>query len=222
MVVDTSQERDGRVERARRLREARREQLLEASRRVFARQGYGATSIQDLLEEAEVARGTFYQHFRGKRAVFDSLLEGFVDRLAGGIVRVDVTSRVPAGEQLRSNVERIMDLLWDNADLTRILLREAKGVDADLMERIEDFDDRVLAMIEGSLRTGLDLGIVRPGPVRPRAVFVLGAIKEGVEHALLRGDPALDRESLGRHVLAFVLTGVLTPSAAGLAEAVAA
>ena len=45
---------DGRVTRARDLREARREQLLEAGRRVFAQRGYHAAAISDIIDAADV------------------------------------------------------------------------------------------------------------------------------------------------------------------------
>ena len=50
--------------------EERRAQLLAAARVVFARRGYHHASVSDILDEAKVARGTFYNYFDSKRAVF--------------------------------------------------------------------------------------------------------------------------------------------------------
>jgi AcrR family transcriptional regulator len=41
----------------------RKQQILEASARVFAQKGYFAASVSDIIEEAGVARGTFYLYF---------------------------------------------------------------------------------------------------------------------------------------------------------------
>jgi len=65
---------DGRVRRARRLRASRRTALLDAAKRRFARRGYHRTSIDDIIDEAGIARGTFYLHFESKRAIFDELV----------------------------------------------------------------------------------------------------------------------------------------------------
>ena len=48
----------------------RREQLLEASIRVFARLGYGGTRMEDLANEAGVANSLFSQHWPTKEAIF--------------------------------------------------------------------------------------------------------------------------------------------------------
>ena len=40
--------------------DVRRAQLLEAARRVFARLGYHRAAVADIIAEASVARGTFY------------------------------------------------------------------------------------------------------------------------------------------------------------------
>ena len=51
---------DGRVERAQRAREARRIGVLAVARRLFAAEGYHATSIDGIIAAAGIARGTFY------------------------------------------------------------------------------------------------------------------------------------------------------------------
>lgn len=43
-----------------------RERLLETSTRLFAVQGYNATGINQIIAEAEVAKASFYQHFKSK------------------------------------------------------------------------------------------------------------------------------------------------------------
>jgi AcrR family transcriptional regulator len=47
-------------------RDARREQILTAARRVFQRNGFHATSMQDLFAEAQLSSGAVYRYFRSK------------------------------------------------------------------------------------------------------------------------------------------------------------
>jgi len=46
--------------------EARRQQILEAARACFARQGFHQTSIQDICREAELSPGAVYRYFPSK------------------------------------------------------------------------------------------------------------------------------------------------------------
>src|SRR5689334_2862262 len=86
---------DGRVSRAQKQREARRNGVLAAARQVFSQRGYHDTSIDDLILAAGIARGTFYLYFESKRAIFDELLDELFLLLAGTVQRIDVSPGAP-------------------------------------------------------------------------------------------------------------------------------
>lgn len=201
---------DGRVLRARALREERRSQILDATRRVFAEKGYHAGSINDIIEAAGIARGTFYLHFESKRAVLDELLDQFLEKLQGMVRRVDVTSAVPPEEQLLDNVTRVISTFVSNDDLTRILLREVVGFDEEFDQKLKHFYARVLDLAQRSVRTGMALGLVRPVDAHLVACCVLGGVKEVIIQRLLETEaPAPDPAELARAVLDFTLHGLL-------------
>ncbi|WP_433171802.1 TetR/AcrR family transcriptional regulator [Actinoallomurus sp. CA-150999] len=54
--------------------ERTRRSLLDAAEQVFAALGYHDASIVKITEAAEVAQGTFYIYFQGKRQIFDELV----------------------------------------------------------------------------------------------------------------------------------------------------
>ena len=68
----------------------RRAAVLEAARTRFADEGYHATSIDDIIETAGIARGTFYLYFESKRAIFDELLDELFTTLASTVKRIEV------------------------------------------------------------------------------------------------------------------------------------
>jgi AcrR family transcriptional regulator len=53
----------------------RREHLVEAALRLFARDGYRATGIERILAEAQVAKMTLYRHFRSKDELIQAALQ---------------------------------------------------------------------------------------------------------------------------------------------------
>ena len=55
--------------------EATRSQLLTIATRMFAERGYEDTSIEAVLREAGVSRGSLYHHFPGKEALFEAVAE---------------------------------------------------------------------------------------------------------------------------------------------------
>src|SRR5437773_10189308 len=52
------------------LTERRREQILAAATRIFARQGYPGTDLQVVADRLGVGKGTVYRYFPSKQALF--------------------------------------------------------------------------------------------------------------------------------------------------------
>lgn len=66
----------------RRLRRAeRREQILDAATRAFARAGYADTGLDDVAAEAELTRAMLYRHFDSKADLYRAVLDRACTRL---------------------------------------------------------------------------------------------------------------------------------------------
>ncbi|MCA8901192.1 MAG: TetR/AcrR family transcriptional regulator [Hyphomonas sp.] len=59
---------------------ANRRAILDAGRRVFARIGFEATTVRDIIRETELAAGTFYNYFKCKEEVFEAIAEDSTHR----------------------------------------------------------------------------------------------------------------------------------------------
>ncbi len=55
--------------------------IIDVSRKLFAENGFLATSTNQIISEAKVAIGTFYIYFDDKRAVYDYLLNDYSKRI---------------------------------------------------------------------------------------------------------------------------------------------
>src|SRR5688572_12019204 len=68
---------------------ARRAQLIEVGKAVFAERGYEATSVEEIAERAKVSKPIVYEHFGGKEGLYavivDREMENVVRRIAGAI-----------------------------------------------------------------------------------------------------------------------------------------
>ena len=56
--------------------QATRAHLIDVATRLFTERGYDGTSIEAVLAESGVSRGSLYHHFPGKDALFWAVLEG--------------------------------------------------------------------------------------------------------------------------------------------------
>lgn len=183
----------------------RRAQILDASRRVFAREGYHAASVADLVAEAGVARGTFYNYFDSKRAVFQAVLGELMDDVEGAIRPISPKGDVPG--QVESMLVDILGAVLDGGSW-RLLFTEAVGIDAEGDALVRAFYARALGRLERALDTGQALGIVEEGDPRLMARCLLGMVKEPAFQAALAGEaPAL--QPLAAQVCRLLLSGVV-------------
>ena len=76
----------------RKLRRAeRRELVLEAATRAFARNGYAATSLDEVAREAGVSKVILYRHFESKADLYRAVLKRSEARLASAVGGGDFT-----------------------------------------------------------------------------------------------------------------------------------
>jgi AcrR family transcriptional regulator len=187
----------------------RRQQILNVAREVFARRGYHAAKIDDIVAAAGVARGTFYLYFEDKRAIFEEIVDRTMARLGMSIVRVDPHDEARGVvDQVRENMRRIMRILLEDRATTKILLSDALGVDPAFDRKLLSFYDEISSMLEGSLNDGQALGIVSGGDVRLLSWITIGALKEVMFQIVQRG-AEYDEDNLIEGILAVFAKGYL-------------
>lgn len=166
----------------------RRAQILAHARDVFAKRGYHAAKIDDIVAAAGIARGTFYLYFEDKRAVFEEIVDGAFARLGRAFVRVDPDhAQNSVAFQVTENIRGIVATLLEDRATTKILLSDAVGLDPDLDKKLLRFYEALATILEEAYRDGQSLGVVAPGDVRIYAVLTLGAMKELFYQVVMRG-----------------------------------
>src|SRR5271167_684787 len=78
----------------------KRERILDAAVRVFAKKGFYATRVSEVARAAGVADGTIYLYFKSKDELLVSLFEDRVERLLS-FLETELPKRRGASEKLR-------------------------------------------------------------------------------------------------------------------------
>jgi AcrR family transcriptional regulator len=187
----------------------RRQQILQHARDVFAKHGYHAAKIDDIVAAAGVARGTFYLYFEDKRAIFEEIVDRTFARIGISIMRVDTEHPDRSvGAQVRDNIRAIVHALLEDPATTKILLSDAVGLDPAFDRKLISFYEGTGKLLESSLADGQERGIVAPGDARMFAIMTLGAMKEILYQVTMRGlDYPEDR--IVEQIYGFLCTGYL-------------
>ena len=141
-----------------------REQLLDAARRVFARQGYEGTRIGDIVREAGLSTGAVYGRFRSKNE----------------LLREAVVGHAAVDARIGDRVQRVAELIargaaWSDAPLSldeavRLEAHVAARREPEVARAIEEAQARWRESIEPLVRQALADGTVAPD-VDPQAVL---------------------------------------------------
>jgi AcrR family transcriptional regulator len=161
--------------------------LVEAGRSLFGRQGYAATSVEDLAREARVTSGALYHHFATKTALFETVFEQVHTELLAR--SADAAARAP--DQIAAlgvGFEAFLDGMLV-PEVQRILVTDGPAVLG--LARFTELDERhVVAAIAAELGTADDPDTL--------ARLLLGALTRGSMLIAAAADPRSARDAVVR------------------------
>lgn len=191
-------------------KEIRRQQLLDAAIKVFARKGYHAASIDDIIKEADVARGTFYLYFEGKKEIFLAIIDFYFEKLRA------ISEGIHQSRTTHENYRQHMREAWmawlgffvRHRDLVKIMYREANSIDESFERRWYELGQVLKTRIAGEIRALQEAGCFGRS-VSPQAacLFIAGMFQEVVCDYILRVDKP-DLEWLVDQLVDFQLHGI--------------
>ncbi|MGX1371655.1 AcrR family transcriptional regulator [Streptomyces canus] len=84
--------------------DARRRQILDGAAVCFARNGFHATSMQDVLKEVDLSAGAVYRYFSGKEELIGAIVEEVLGQVRDGFEEAARSTPPPPPDLLLSSV----------------------------------------------------------------------------------------------------------------------
>lgn len=100
----------------------RRNQIISAAYNLFLSEGYENTTIARIIEEVEIAKGTFYHYFSSKEALLTALTEAMFVPVLADLARVVESTTLTPLEKLRSYFQGAAVWKANNPELMTTLL----------------------------------------------------------------------------------------------------
>ncbi len=107
--------------RKERERQLRRDSILEAARRVFARDGYFNATMSQIAGVAEFGMGTIYQYFPNKQALFSEVIIQGVEAYNIGL-KESLAGKVIWRERLETFIEFKLSWVEEQPDLQHLIM----------------------------------------------------------------------------------------------------
>jgi len=186
-----------------------RQQVLDASARLFREKGYAATTMRDIAGRCGIRAASLYYHFASKDEILAEVFDYGV-RAVADAVRAAV-ERLPASatsyDKVRAAVLAHLESFFVYGDYTASnirVFRQAPPVvqrkNRSLRDRYEAYWQSLLdeARRKGELRKGVDLAIAR--------LFLFGGMNHTLEWYTARGGSSF--RELAEHYTDLIFNGI--------------
>jgi AcrR family transcriptional regulator len=188
-------------------KDRRRQQLIEAATRVFARIGYASADISDIVVEAGVVRGTFYLYFKTKRELLQAVVDQYLDYLRQLAPPVS-----QPGQSLRSQLTAAFAATLRHhatqPELALVVLRDGWAAEPEITDQLRAAGDSAKAALAGSYRRLMERGLLRAVDSHLAATAVGGLLREVLLHEILLKQRADEIDSIAAELAGLVHDGL--------------
>ncbi|MGD2099907.1 MAG: TetR/AcrR family transcriptional regulator [Desulfobacterales bacterium] len=194
-------------------KEIKRNQIVAAAARVFARSGYSNAVIADIAMEANIGKGTVYEYFESKEDLFFAVFEWFQKKMEKAAAAGLSSLGDKATERLKGLNDSLMGL-WDEIKDVFVLVMEFWSASSStrMRQRFKAAFKQIYVnyrlIVCGLIQDGIDGGEFRPD-VKPEPI---AAALVGTWDALFLQawfDENFDPAATARDFLETVLRGLV-------------
>ncbi len=177
-----------------------RDKVIIAAQKLMTGQGYSATTVDTIVREAGVAKGSFYHAFESKQDLALAALEDFAIKawsvVSSGPYR-EQTDPVKRALAFVDYLQASAENLWAQGSLLGSLAVEVADKHPELRQRISDlfsrYEDKFVRLFAPALEAR---GVQQPA-ARELAVHLLAVIEGSAITARSHGDSHYLRSGLG-------------------------
>jgi TetR/AcrR family transcriptional regulator, transcriptional repressor for nem operon len=181
-----------------------RDHLINVGLERMRKFGYGATGIQEILDTAEVPKGSFYHHFNSKEEFAVAVLERYVALEGEHCEQVFANTRQAPLKRLRLYFEDLIRTAGQSAPIHGCLA--VAGTSTLLQERLSSSFKLWQSVIATVLQEAIDRGDL---PKSTKAEPLAGFILNSWEGALLRSQADKNDTAL-KHFMHYMFENLLT------------
>lgn len=200
------------AQRRQRERENRYQTIFKAAERLFAKQGYHKTSMEQIADRAEVSVGTVYFYFKNKEDLLVRLIDEIGYQLRnllgmefsksdGSMEGISSAGIVFFDQFCIQNQERLAIFFRESAGQSEVVDAHRKKIFNKLIEDVKD------ALIRLQEKSGVEFQSKLSAEIM--AVSIMGMYERIAYHYLIwQDDRSKDIKVIGRDAVAFIVGGV--------------
>lgn len=158
--------------------------LLQAATMIFAEKGYRSSSVDEIVEKADVAKGTFYYHFKSKEDLFLSLIDAGIEKLSGQMIAEAEKFHNPI-QKVEAVIASQYKFFNNNQDICQMLLSEIWHTESKWKQFYVTKRNHYILAMEQSIKSGQENNLFDSKiDARVAAVAIFGMVAtSALDHA---------------------------------------
>jgi AcrR family transcriptional regulator len=196
-------------ERRARQKEGIREEILDAARALFVKEGYENVSIRKIAEKIEYSPGTIYLHFRDKAEILEQICEETFVRLERKLSAINHDTAGNAMDRLRRGLRVYIQFGLDNPHhyIITFMMSGHQPKPGDFLTATAG--GRCFGELIKGVTAAMQAGMIEPGDVAEISQAIWAGI-HGVTSLLITacGFPFIEQNRLIDRVIDVLIRGV--------------
>ncbi|SHE75670.1 TetR/AcrR family transcriptional regulator [Clostridium fallax] len=148
--------------------------IIEAAINIFSKRGYNGATIDEIVLEAGVVKGTLYYHFKSKEEIFNFIIDEGIKVLQNHLKDIDNENIDPL-EKLKNICRIQLTMLYKNKEFFRVLISQLWGQEIRQLQirtRLLDY----FKEIEIYIKEAMDEGLIKKGDANFMAHTFFGVL----------------------------------------------
>ncbi|MCC5912080.1 MAG: TetR/AcrR family transcriptional regulator [Clostridiaceae bacterium] len=172
----------------------KRQLIIEAAVKIFARDGYHKATVSDIAEEAGIGKGTIYEYFNSKEQLFLEMIKFFIKAYLFSI-KETLQQDDPTREKLKGYFEVVIDFTRQHLDLVKIFSQEMWKPEENFMQLMLETKKQIISLVEAVFVQAVEEGTFRNIDTKIATLGFLGGTNYMVLHYMCKqGADITDRE----------------------------
>ncbi len=188
-------------------KKSKKEKILEASMKIFFREGFHKAKISEIAEEARIGKGTVYEYFDSKEQLFEETVRNYVDSYCMKLAQIVEKNQKPI-DKLKSYLSFQKENAHKLKNFYHLFERRGQALDKEIFEMIVTARNRTLCLIRDIIEKGIQEGVFRELDPYMAASIFFGSVEQVVFNQMIAEGPVKDLLNNEEEFLDILLKGI--------------
>lgn len=186
-----------------------KEVIFEQALRIFSEKGFERATIEDIAEQAGIAKGTFYYHFKSKTELFEFLLHQGIHILLNNTLDA-LQKGGTVEERLEAVINELLTFFQDYQEFCRMIFSEILGpaTPARWEDVFKSTKQKYLLPLMDLIREGQEQGLIRDISPQTALQAIFGTVSTIAMTQIFHGEQ-FDKMKVSSQIRAILFHGIL-------------